>query len=269
MRSVVAAAVIPSELISALEDDKWDIEQYDPNHIKASKLLKSQRTGISHGIYINLDAKVLETLYDVKIYSEEDPSDSEQESTGEPLKFIEEFLRQGLPKDIKFSNLMPEHLILILNKLANVLEFPSISTINHRKRLVSTALRRIAAYINIDKLRKNLEKRWKVDKVGDKLTINIEDIYTVEIALDTILWRVNYSVPKLDIEVSSIDTDDPIDIFFDVYKDPEFRKRFDDFYKQKQLEEGETIQEIGEEKDTVKDVVEQEKATVKPGKSTS
>jgi hypothetical protein len=231
MKSLVAAIVTPWALSEKLKFDKWEKILEENDHIKVTKLVKKSHTKDIPDLVVNMDAKILETLYDVRIYAVEDPSDSDQLVTGDPKQFIIDFLRQGLPKELRQSNIRPMNLVLILRRLANVLDFPSKKTFSYRRRLVASALRRIASYIPVHKLSEELGKKWDVKSKGsDKLIVNIEGIYKAEIELDAVLWRVSIDVPALNVEISDIDTDDPLDIYFDMTKDEEFRERVRSYY---------------------------------------
>ena len=198
--SRTATTVTPESLTKALERDKWKDIKFENGVLTAKKMVKNPYAQKLAYVSMLLETKLSEPLYEVNVQSIDDPSDSDNESTADPVGFINDFIKQGL-SEVSVASLL-RRIALHIEKSGQTKKFASI-------------LLRIAAHASLDSLQKDLEKKnWGVEKGDDKLIVNIDDVFRAEIGLDTVMWDTKVSMPAIDQKDSGTG-DDPYDIIYE------------------------------------------------------
>ena len=220
-----AAIVTMEDLTNFFKGEAW----------KSVDLRDSELFARANQAIVNVEES--ETQYNVKIQAIDDPYDSEEVTTGEPIKAIVDFLGEGLPGAEYFEQMAssPRAFASYLNLLAYQIDKKNID----KKTLIET-LRRVSVALNRNLLhhiviamttrlaRENVEQKemskllsemkkkgWKVEESEDdrgepQLTVNISDIYEVVISVESILYDYIFQIPDHpDLTEDGI-TDDPI-----------------------------------------------------------
>lgn len=201
--SRTATTVTPESLTQTLEGDKWQDISFEDGVLKAKKMVKNPYSQKLSYVQMLLESKLSEPLYEVKVHSIDDPSDSDDESTADPVGFINDFIKQGLP-EVSVASLL-RRIALHIEKSGQTKKFASL-------------LLRIATYAGLDSLQKDLEKKdWEVEKGDNRLIVNIDDVFKAEIGLDTVMWDTKVSMPALNQKDSGTG-DDPYDLVYEFMK---------------------------------------------------
>lgn len=172
-----------------------------------------------------LTLDLAETLYDTKIEAVDDPSDSDSASTGDPLKFITEFMSTGIGDEFisGMAFTKPSDVTCILRRVAMELssgprspwfrKWHRTAFKRYMRRVVARLFTRRVAQSEFEKmgvkgLKENMEKKgWDVKAVGEyELKVNIGDVYEANIEMDSILW--NYEIVAGDGEMSDSGSSD-------------------------------------------------------------
>jgi len=180
-------------------------------------------------------------MFNVVIKSPDDPLDSDEMITDEPLKFISEFLETGTAGDEFFNKMSSDSFIR---------RFESIFSEKSNKiaKTAANRLRRLALSVDADTVEQILfdatrvaskyifsnqefveeefnelkikasEKGWKVTKSNNNLQIDISGIYEVEISVYSISWSYSFMVEGHNDTKEEGIVDDPIMAFQQWYK---------------------------------------------------
>jgi hypothetical protein len=175
--------------------------------------------------------------YRVKIEATDDPSDSDEKVTPDPVKFIAGFLGSDIPGGEFFekrastpdgiSSLLrrlaagvecevvgPKRLSRILRRAAVIPDFPLLVRVI--LAVSKTAAGQDFSEAEIKKLQNEMKKKgWKVEEgesdVGlPQLTVDVSGIYVATIYVDAIPWKYQLSVKGYPNTMVEGDTDDPI-----------------------------------------------------------
>ena len=169
-------------------------------------------------------------LFNVKIYAYDDPSDSDEETTDDPVEFVDKFIKEGMPR--VSSSINPNELSKYLQYLSDMVRNKRIGSTNLMKSLrrvsvssnigntlsiISSIIRKIGSeYKNkeIKEVFNELSDRgWDVDLGKDRMSININDLFEVNIELNSIIWSyVFYRNDIYDYKKEGT-TEDPIGEF--------------------------------------------------------
>jgi len=202
--------------------------------------------------YFSYDVEPKEVVFAYRVEAVDDPSDSEEGTSPEPLKDIAKFLGQGLPGGEFFEKRSsgPDYLAALLRVVAAAaIETKSRSGISRmlrraavlphlgaavsalRPHLVRIAMSEADAF---EKLKKDMEaKGWDVEEgkneVGSpKLTIDVGGQYKAEIEVDSITYDYVFQFADRPDLTKSGTTEDPIREFQKFYKSPEVSEAEDE-----------------------------------------
>lgn len=188
-------------------------------------------------------------VFHVSIEAVDDPSDSDEKVTDDPLEFITGFLGKGGGEDLVKHISSPVSLSQALRILASKIELqecdPRQAALAIRHAILATnaafltssmhtflryASREDLEREELDDLMRGLKKKgWKVQESTTEngmpeLTVDISGIYTAKISVDSIAWRYEFSVRDFPESKHEGVTDDPIQRFRQFYKDPKVQE---------------------------------------------
>lgn len=233
-----ASTVTIDDLKTYFKGVHWKINAITDNSLEAN----------SYSYSVVMKAKGFS--YFVKIEAVDDPADSDEKVTDEPIKFIASFLETGTSGDELLQKMSSDALLTakavrtlsyaiesglcikksknILRRMAVALEFPFVYRVF--SAVVRTAARQEIEKEELDDLKKAIKaKGWNVyeeesDTGLPKLTVDVSDIYTAEITVESIEWHYTFEViGKPETKEDGI-TDDPIEAFRTYYRKPEIQE---------------------------------------------
>lgn len=253
----------PRELTTWLLAKNFEIQKLEDDGEESD----DRTVAIYKGI-VQLEIRPEEILYEVKVQAIDDPSDSIEEISYNPMETIAEFVEGSLPGSILTSSVKPSDISKILRNIAFRVASKSLSL-----RLTKKAVRRLAALMSslvskdkiailakgqtefekttIGNLKKKMkEKGWNVMEPEEgKLLVNIGDQFEGEIEIDTMLWEYEIGVIGDDEIFDSGSTDDPIININNFMKTPEVNEVISDAKLQqeeaiKKKREDETVRPV-------------------------
>ncbi len=163
--------------------------------------------------------------YSVKIESVDDPSDSDEVITGEPLRAIAEFLGQDIPGGEHFEK-MSSSPSFFAHSMAVAADLVGAGLVGRRAAI--RMLRRLSSFCStadtsqqrpgadLSELEKDARKKgWKAklnkDGYGDDvLEVDVSGIYRAEVALDAVLYEYRFEMRGESGVDERGSTDDPI-----------------------------------------------------------
>lgn len=177
--------------------------------------------------------------FGVRIEAVDDPSDSEEVSTEEPLKAIAEFLGRDLPGGEHFERMsfMPEAFARSLAAFADLMGSGSIG-----RRAAIRMLRRLSSVRMADAhpgdeglsdLEKDARaKGWNAKlkrKDGEEvLVIDVSGLYVAEVTLDGMIYEYKFEVEGSPGVTGASTTEDPIREFERWIRDPDVQDAIDE-----------------------------------------
>jgi hypothetical protein len=217
-------ATTPRELEHWLKAKNFEIQKLEDDGEESD-----DRTVAIYRNVVKLEIRPEEILYEVNVHAIDDPSDSVEEISHNPMETIAEFVEGDLPGSILTSSVKPADVSKLLKHIAS-----RIST-ESQLRPTRKIIRRLAALISslalkedlkikiaqgptefekttIGNLKKKMkEKGWNVMEPEEgKLLVNVGDQFEGEIIVDTILWDYSIEVIGNKKLKESVKTDDPI-----------------------------------------------------------
>ena len=194
--------VTPEELKDWLKYKEW-------------KLVSENDEGTIVATYrdvVELMIKPEEILYDVNVEAVDDPSDSLEEITHDPLRTLVEFIGTGVGDEFlkKMSALRPSHVKSELLRIASEISNGRVNEIVASKRLRRLSLSVSLSGVNIrvankpsefEKtsikiLKKNMEEKgWNVKSDDpEKIDLKIGDQFEGTIIVDVVMWDYDIKV---------------------------------------------------------------------------
>lgn len=172
--------------------------------------------------HVRVSVSVTGTLYGVHVEAVDDPSDSEDVTTEDPLKAIAEFLSRDLPGGEHFERMSssPAALATALAAVAS-----SIGKMVMTKVAAVAALRRLAAAVprtadsdgrpGLEDLESRARKKgWKVrvkdGPHGEEMKVDVSGIYEATVTVEEIIYAYDFSIGDDPDLAESSTTDDPI-----------------------------------------------------------
>jgi hypothetical protein len=211
---------------------------------------------------IDVKIKASGKSYSVRIESVDDPSDSDEVTTGEPLKAIADFLGQDIPGGEHFEK-MSSFPSFFAHSIAMAAELVGAGVVG--RRAAARILRRFSSFlpvaesqpqrpgIDLSDLEKDARRKgWKAnlnkDGYGDDvLEIDVSGIYKAEVALDAIMYDYKFELRgESDVDEKGT-TDDPIRDFEKWASKPGVKEAF------------KRAQSVGREQNTVQIPAEQKR----------
>lgn len=195
--------------------------------------------------YFSVEIEPKEVQFAYKVEAADDPSDSEEGTSADPLKDIAKFLGQGVPGGEFFEKRSsgPEAVSAVLRaaavaaegrrsraaalralRRASVLPHLGSALAELRPYVMRLALSEAEAF---EDLRKKMEEKdWRVkegknDAGAPKLTVDVGGVYTAEVEVDSILYDYVFQVVDRPDLTKSGTTEDPIGEFQRFYRDPD------------------------------------------------
>lgn len=241
------AVVSAFEIREYFAGDAWKVKENDDGSIDAKS-----------GVYdIRLTPGA--SKYSVKIWAEDDPSDSAEEVTDQPVKFIADFLSTGASSEDLLKKMSSRsgqwHLPALLRHAAFLLDVnedpKAVAKIVRRgmvasfsrgfERLFEAVVRVAAGFVDdskeVQKVTKEMkEKGWKVtqdtdDQGNPVLQVDVSGIYTAEIRARETTWSYSFQVQDIPESKEEGKTSDPIQQFRLFYKKDstqDFKKQLKD-----------------------------------------
>ncbi len=177
--------------------------------------------------------------FGVRIEAVDDPSDSEEVSTEEPLKAIAEFLGRDLPGGEHFERMsfMPEAFARSLAAFADLVGSGSVG-----RRAAVRMLRRLSAVrmadsppkdeglsdLERDAKAKGWDAKLKKRDGEDVLVIDVSGLYVAEVTLDGMIYEYKFEVADHPDVTGESTTDDPIREFERWIRDPGVQDAIED-----------------------------------------
>ncbi len=235
MKHRVSAVVTMEEIRNYFKGDKW----------KSSEFTDSSMEAHSNNYDVSLQAK--DFKFRVRVEAEDDPTDSDETTTEDPVKFLEEFLGAGAGSSGGFEKMSssPKSVARALRALASRIDRGNVekrSAIGSLRRIVlSTGISMVEYAIRkailaasqeevhkseLDDLLKGLKsKGWKAKESSTKngfpsISVDMSGIYTAEITVDTMVWSYVFEIRDYPDSRKEGMTNDPIQQFRLYYKDP-------------------------------------------------
>lgn len=191
---------------------------------------------------VDVKIKASGKSYSVRIESVDDPSDSDEVTTGEPLKAIADFLGQDIPGGEHFEK-MSSFPSFFAHSIAMAAELVGAGMVGRRAAV--RMLRRLSSFrpvadshpqrpgTDLSDLEKDAKRKgWKAklnkDGYGDDvLEIDVSGIYKAEVTLDAVMYDYKFELRG----ESSVDekgtTDDPIRDFEKWAAKPDVKEAFE------------------------------------------
>lgn len=273
MKPRQAAVVSYYDLENYFTGNSWEFKRHDDGKVTAQ----------SEAYDLTLQQRP--TKYDVKITAEDDPSDSEEGVTDNPVKFITKFLSTGTEADdlLKKMSFVPDprYVAVLCRRAALMAEVsPDMSGVKRMlrrgmvasqgpglERFLVAVVRAVAGEGDdareVSKVTKEMkEKGWKVEQKKEDsgrtlLEVDVSGIYRAQIRAKDTVWDYEFQVRGIDESKESGSTDDPIQKFRLFYKKDSTQE-----YKKQRKE-----QLSSEDRDEATVDTDDTDATVKPGKS--
>lgn len=191
---------------------------------------------------VDVKIKASGKSYSVSIESVDDPSDSDEMTTGEPLKAIAEFLGQDIPGGEHFEKMSssPSLFARSLSMAADLLAAGSIG-----RSAAIRIIRRLSSILPVSEsgpggrpgadlsgLESEARKKgWRAslrkDRHGDDvLEIDVSGIYRAEVVLDAIMYDYKFELRGESSVDESGTTDDPIREFEKWASRPDVKEAF-------------------------------------------
>lgn len=208
-----AKVTSPDEVQKAFGGPKWSGPGWDGDRFEGS-----------YGP-MRVDLEPASILFNLRVQAIDDPSDSEDIVTEDPVKALAEFLGEGIPGSEVFERMSsrPSSASRIIRWTAK--EAPSLG-----RRDAVKILRRIMAAASssprrartareqnnpdadaLEKLEKRMkEKGWQVRSDDGSLTVDVSGVFEAQIEVDTTTWSYKFSLPGYDDLTDEGQTDDPI-----------------------------------------------------------
>jgi hypothetical protein len=195
---------------------------------------------IIRNVVYNIALYPEEIKFSVKIEQLDDPSDSAQDVTEDPIGFIVRFLQTGTEGDAVFQKMSfsPFDVSFVLLSLASACRAGAIG----QNKLVKI-LQRVAARlpnrtavgqeeVHIKEIGKLMEvmnsKGWRTKPIvrddTPGISVNINDIFAAEIFVDSISWSYRFEVYDAPGTEEEGHTDDPIQQYRKYYKRPDIQE---------------------------------------------
>ncbi len=165
-----------------------------------------------------VEIEVSGLLYGVSVEAVDDPSDSDEVTTEDPLKAIADFLAKDLPGGEHFERMSssPESFARAVAAAADSF-IPSLAS-------ARALLRRLIAVVRTadeegpptmkDLESKARQKGWKASLKrgprGEELRIDVSGIYEATVTVEEIVYSYNFALGDMDNLSESSTTDDPI-----------------------------------------------------------
>lgn len=193
MRTIVSAVVTPDDVMSYVKGKN--------PRIKSSK---GEDGSVSvESSQFSFWFKPKGVRWKVRIEATDDPDDSDEEVTTEPVKFIAKFLGAGVPGGEHFERMSagPEWTAGLLKHLASMAEDGSVGP-----RRLCAVLRRAAVAPNADLLRRVISA---VCRTAAGQSVSLEEVKKLQEEMSKKGWKVkegetDAGVPELTVEVSGI-----------------------------------------------------------------
>lgn len=182
-------------------------------------------------------------LFDVVIKSKEDDQDSKADSTEDPVKFISEFLSEGMSESELVRAASDSNAFsILLKKLAASIEStntPSLTKVSRLLRRISvinTPIFNIARGVEKEvgpMLKRMKDEGWKakqIDKNGvESIHVDIGDgLYDAEITPEKMIWNYKMEFKGDDGLTIEGETTDPIAKYMEWKKNPELGRAWKD-----------------------------------------
>lgn len=224
MRNITAGVVTPEDIKQYFTGGSWRTSDRDGTFIGWSDTAQ-------------VELKIQEPKFRLRIESTEDPSDSGDFVTAKPMKELAAFLGQDIPGGEHFekmSSQTPAAAASSLSVLASLVEREVIGpiTLSRILRRLSVSQRTARGQIDheadyISGLRKEMEsKGWVVEQEDDDrglplLKVDISGIYEASISVEELSWSYKFEVIDAPDTVRKGVTGDPIAEYRKYYRDPE------------------------------------------------
>jgi len=235
MRTHLAATVTIEDLKKFFSGEDWEIKYASPMAFEAKAK--------SDDVIVSLRAKSF--MYHVHVEATDDPSDSDDQVTDEPLQFLVEFLETGSEGDeyLKKLSSSPELFADGLRLIASGIEQGTFGLsrtgMGLRRALMATdapfflfAMETICRYAagediqkeEFDDLKKLMvSKGWKVKESQSdagllELVVDVSGIYTAKITVESIMWHYSFEYEGMPESKDEGTVDDPIVAFKKFYK---------------------------------------------------
>jgi hypothetical protein len=87
--------------------------------------------------------------------------------------------------------------------------------------------------IELNKLFSNMKsKGWDAKLNDDDITVNIQDLFTAEVAIEKIIWKYEFQIRGFEDTKKSGETEDPIGEFRNYYRDPDVYAAYEEAKEQ-------------------------------------
>lgn len=256
--------------------ESWQFKRHDDGTVTAKS-----------GVY-DLKLKQKPSKTKVRIYANDDPSDSEEGETTNPVEFITKFLSTGPGSEELLKKMSSRsgmgHLPSLVRHAALLLDIGSepreVARLLRRGMVASfgPSLERLFVAVvqtlagegdrakEVGKLVKEMkEKGWKVTQSEEdgqpKMEVDVSGIYTAEVFVTETVWDYTFQVQEIEESKEEGTTNDPIQQFRLFYK----KDSTQDFKKQLK----EKRESGSKDEGTVKPGKKGEEKTVKPGEPSS
>jgi hypothetical protein len=213
--------------------DSWEFKRHDDGTVTAKS-----------GVY-DLKLKQKPSKCRVRIYANDDPSDSEEAETSDPVSFIKKFLSTGPESEELLKKMSSRsgigHLPALLRQAALMLDVKrdprDVAKVVRRgmvasfgpslDRLFVAVVRTLAGEGDrareTEKLVKEMkEKGWKVTQSEEdgqpKMEVDVSGIYTADIFVTESVWDYTFQVQEIEESKEEGTTNDPIQQFRLFYK---------------------------------------------------
>lgn len=222
------------DLKAYFSGEKWRMEELTDSAITV------------HSPYYDVKVSAKSFQFRVKIAAEDDPTDSEEKVTSDPLSFLEKFLSAGAGGSYSQVASSPKAFSRAISVLASKIERGEVSKQDCLKKLrrlmISSSapviekmisfICRCAAEQDIEKeelmdmMKSMKSKGWDVSESEDTRTglpiisVDISGIYTAAISIDSIAWTYRFEVRGYPESAHEGESADPRDEFRKFFRDP-------------------------------------------------
>lgn len=219
------------------------------------RVLPSDMSIEAHSLHYDVLVEAKGFIYHIEVAAKDDPSDSDESVTDEPLKFLVEFLETGSSGDELFKKMSSDPSVLsgmlrlTARRLERDISSPKRTAAEIRRALIALnkefalrafgAIRKRSNRAEVEQkeladLKVEIERKgWEVweskdDRDLPMLEINIGDEYGAKISVDHILWHYKFEVRGVDSVKEEGNTNDPIVAFRNWYRNPDVQEAKDD-----------------------------------------
>jgi hypothetical protein len=211
----------------------------------------------------------------VKITATDDPSDSEESVTDNPVEFITKFLSTGPSSDDLLKKMSfvadPRFIAALVRRIALMTEVGDRGDARRAlrrcivaasgpgmERILTAVVRAVAGVGDdiqeIKKVTDDMKKKgWKVQQSEDEdgqavMKVDVSGIYEAEVRASDTVWDYSFQVHGVDESKASGTTDDPIGTFQKWYRSDEvkeFKQQLKDKAQDEPANDGQTVKPGG------------------------